>query len=43
MMVDPLWMQPLFTTLSGWLTLAAVAVLELLGFLLIRKIIDIRI
>jgi tight adherence protein B len=43
MVVDPLWMQPLFTTLSGWLTLAAVAVLELLGFLLIRKIIDIRI
>lgn len=43
MVVDPMWMQPLFTTLSGWLTLAAVAVLELLGFLLIRKIIDIRI
>ncbi len=38
---DSMW--PLFTSPIGWATLGAVAVLELLGFWLIRRIIQIRI
>lgn len=41
--VDPVWMRPLLTTPAGWATVAVIVVLEFLGFLLIRKIIDIRI
>ena len=43
MFIDPVWMQPLFSTMEGWLTLGAVVALEGVGFLLIRKIVDIRI
>jgi tight adherence protein B len=41
--VDPIWMRPLLTTPAGWVTVAVIVVLEFMGFLLIRKIIDIRI
>jgi tight adherence protein B len=41
--IDPVWMQPLMTTPIGWITLGAVVVLEWIGFLLIRKIVDIQV
>ena len=43
MFIDPVWMQPLFHTPEGWLTIGVVIALEWVGFLLIRKIVDIRI
>ena len=41
--IDPVWMQPLVASPVGWLTLGVIAALEWVGFLLIRKIVDIRI
>lgn len=41
--LQPESMQALFTTPMGWVTLAVVAALELLGYWLIRRIVDIRI
>ena len=42
------WMQPemfslLFTTITGWITIGAVVILEILGFIIIQKILDIDI
>jgi tight adherence protein B len=34
-------MQPLFTTVIGWLVLGVIAILEVIGFLMIRKIVTI--
>lgn len=36
--IDPASMSPLFDTPAGWITLAAIAVLETAGWLLMRKI-----
>lgn len=41
--IDPLWMQPLFVTVAGWVTLGVILILEVTGFVLIKKIVDIRI
>lgn len=41
--IDPVWMWPLVSTSIGWVTLAVICLLEWVGFLLIRKIVDIRI
>ncbi|MFC5475708.1 type II secretion system F family protein [Paraherbaspirillum soli] len=40
-LVEPLAMAPLFHSPFGWGTLAAIAVMEILGYLTIRKITDI--
>jgi len=39
--LDPQRMYPLFTEVSGWITLAIVAVMMLMAILIIRKIVDI--
>jgi tight adherence protein B len=41
--LQPQSMQPLLTTWAGWGTLAAIAVLEIVGYLLIRRIVNIEI
>jgi tight adherence protein B len=42
-MMEPEAMTPLFTTTIGYVVLAAVAVLEFIGFLVIRKIVNIEV
>lgn len=39
--MEPEAMEPLFTTWYGWLTLAVVAVMEVVGYIFIRKIVNI--
>lgn len=41
--LDPASMRPLFTTAGGWVVLACIAVLDLTGWLLIRRIVAIDI
>lgn len=42
-LLDPALMEPLVTTGTGWCALGVVAVLETLGFLIIRKIVSIEV
>ncbi len=42
-MVDPEFMQPLFTTTLGWIMIMAVLGLEILGFFLIMKIVKVEV
>ena len=39
--VEPVAMAPLFTTWYGWVTLAIIMVAETVGYLFIRKIVNI--
>jgi len=39
--MEPEAMQPLFHTWWGWAVVAVIGVLELVGFLMIRKIVNI--
>ena len=39
--MEPEAMEPLFTTWYGWVTLAIVAVMEVIGYIFIRKIVNI--
>jgi tight adherence protein B len=40
---DPEFMKPLFTTIYGWVVLTIVLILEVVGFLVIRRIIKIEV
>lgn len=42
-LLDPALMKPLLTTGTGWCALGAVAILETIGFLVIRKIVSIEV
>lgn len=41
--INPEMMKPLFTTLAGWLTLVALATMQIVAYVWIRKIVDIRV
>jgi tight adherence protein B len=41
--VDPEMMTPLFVTIPGWVVLAGVLTLEIIGFVIIKKIVTIRV
>jgi Flp pilus assembly protein TadB len=41
--VDPEMMTPLFVTVPGWVVLAGVLTLEIIGFVIIKKIVTIRV
>jgi tight adherence protein B len=42
-MMEPEAMRPLFTTMIGYIVLGVVAVLEFIGFIVIRKIVNIEV
>jgi tight adherence protein B len=42
-MMEPEAMRPLFTTMIGYIVLGVIAVLELIGFIVIRKIVNIEV